>query len=490
MRDIPPRAHTPRSDRATLGGRVDLLARAKGRPSMPWQSLAAAVALEQDPATGLPWYHTVVVSVPRQSGKTKLEGDVADHACLSIPRARVWLTMQTGKDAGAWMRDEHFDDVESLTPSTRPGHRGRWKRDRRAGAEGVVWNHGSTFRVFAPTRDGLHSKQADKVFVDEAWAHSRERGAEIRQAVRPTMATRPGSQLWIVSTRGDDQSEYLNDYLDAADAALADPLARICLVDYGLADGDDPDDLDAVMARHPAAGHTQTRESFAAAYQDFMTDPQKGRDEWIRAYGNRATRARRSAIPGNVWTEAGADALDVVPDRAGIAFDVDQAGDQDGAVAAIAGAWRDPVGRPHVRVLGPVGPPTRQLPEQLAALSRTRQSPIGYDPTGPGVLEVADAIARAHPDVTLQPQSSAQYASACGVFARAAFDRSLRHAAQPDLDAAVEVAVQRNMLDGGFGWHRNGSAGSIAALVAVTVALRVADTMPAPLAKPVVRVRG
>ena len=93
----PPRHHTPRSDLPTRGHGVAAIARAKGRPFMPWQQLAADVSHEFDPATGLYRYGIVVVSVPRQSGKTKLEGDVADHRCLTKPRARVWVTMQNGK---------------------------------------------------------------------------------------------------------------------------------------------------------------------------------------------------------------------------------------------------------------------------------------------------------------------------------------------------------------------------------------------------------
>ena len=86
---VEPRHHTSRTDRPTRGAGVAQVARAKGRPPMPWQRDAAAVALEYDPATGLPAYGIVIVSTPRQSGKTTLESDVADHRALTVPRARV-----------------------------------------------------------------------------------------------------------------------------------------------------------------------------------------------------------------------------------------------------------------------------------------------------------------------------------------------------------------------------------------------------------------
>lgn len=480
----PPRLHTPRDpSRPTRGRQVADLARARGRALMPWQARAADVALEIDPATGLYRYGIVVMTVPRQAGKTLLESVVADHRCLTIRRGRVWLTMQTGKDAAAWMRDEHFPALADFTPPARPGRAGgRWREDRRAGSEGAVWTNGSTFRIFAPTRDALHSKQSDLVFVDEAWAHNRETGAALRQAIRPTMNTRPGSQLWIVSTRGDDASDYLNDYLDMAEESLGDPHSRVCLIDYGIPEGADPTDLDVIAAHHPAYGYTIDRPALADAYADFISDPEQGIDGWARAYGNRATRTRRAAIPGHIWTPHGTDPLDLTPDRPGLAIDVGT-DPTAGPRVSIGAAWRDAEARAHLRLLTQA-PPTRATVDLLALLARTHATPLGYDPTCPGILDLTDALTTHHPDIDLAPQASAHYAGACVSLDRQAHAGSIRHAAQPELDQAVAVAVTRRMLDGGYGWHRVGSPGDISPLVAVTIALRVHDTLPPAPTKP------
>ena len=45
---------------------------ALGQPFMPWQSLIADVGCEIDGDTGLPAYRRVIVTVPRQQGKTTL----------------------------------------------------------------------------------------------------------------------------------------------------------------------------------------------------------------------------------------------------------------------------------------------------------------------------------------------------------------------------------------------------------------------------------
>ena len=65
------------------------LAKATGRPFMAWQAQVADVALEVDEG-GRFCYQLVLVTVPRQSGKTTLFGAVLDHRALIVARARCW----------------------------------------------------------------------------------------------------------------------------------------------------------------------------------------------------------------------------------------------------------------------------------------------------------------------------------------------------------------------------------------------------------------
>ena len=471
-----PRAHTPRSDRPTRGPGLVTIARAKGREPMPWQRDLADVALEVDPATGLPWYRIVVVTVPRQSGKTTAIGDVADHRCLTNRSARVWYTAQTGKDASAWMRDEHFPSLQRAAVFGRPGTSScRYTLSKRAGQEGVTWRHGATFKVFPPMRDALHGRQTDMAVIDEAWALGAEQGADVRQAIRPTMATRPGSQLWVVSTMGDAASAFFDGYVDLGRAALGDPRARVALVDYGLRDDDDPEDLELVAARHPAYGHTIDLDSLRAARDDFGADIAG----WTRAYGNRPTRTREAAIPAHVWASAGAARLPV-PDRAGIALDVTP----DGTRAAIAASWRVEAGDWYVELVYS-GPVTRELPGLLARTARARSAPVTVDRSSIAALEVLDELAVIAPDVAHDRLAAPDAAAAAGAFERGIRDGTGHHFDDPDLDAAVEVATKRPVGDGAFTWSRKGSAGSICELVAASTAAKAFDRLPAPRRAPV-----
>lgn len=474
---VTPRHHTPRSDRATKGGQVAKIAQAKRAPLMPWQRDAVDVALEVDPATGLYYYDTIVVTVPRQAGKTKLESDVADHRCLTLPRARAWITMQSGKAVDEWMREEHFTSLAAANVFGVPGSSSaRYQLSKRAGSVGVKWPaRGSTFTTFPPRRDALHGKQSDLVIVDEAWVHDTETGAELRQAIRPTMNTRPGSQLWVVSTEGDDSSTYLEDYITLGRESLGRE-SRVCFIDYGIPEDADPEDLDVIAAHHPAIGHTINLSVLESAHAEFHADAAG----WARAYGNRRTRTRDSAFPPGLWAAAGTPRAPR-PERAGIALDATP----DGSRFAVGAQWTRPDGHRLAEIID-AGTPTRETPAFIAQAVRAHgEGRLIVDRVSVGAVELVDAITRHDPALEVEFTTSAQYAAACGSFFRGIIDGTTHHFNDPDLDAAAEIAVKRDLGDGGFGWGRKAANGSVAELVAVTLAGRAWDTLPAPLRRPV-----
>lgn len=477
----PFRHHTPRSDYPTHGWRVAKVQEAKGRSLMPWQRRAADVANEYDPNTGFLRYGLVVVSTQRQSGKTDLEGGQADQRCMWNRNQFVRITMQDGKTADEWMREQHFPSLERSAILA-----GRYAESRRAGAHGVTWDHsGSSFTTFPPIRKALHSKQTDLGLVDEAWALDPETGRDVRQGLRPTMATRyrmpPGAQLWVVSTRGDNRSEFFDEYVARGMASLGDPNTRTCFIDYGLPDGADAEDLDVIAQYHPAYGYTLTRDSLVDAQDDF-------RDEngvldlaaWARAYGNLGSDVREYLFPGSVWTDA-ARPRQPVPARAGLGLDVSP----DGKHFAVAAGWFEGEhGYVEPLVAGNV---TRDLPEQVANIARARRAPVTVARHASAALEVTDGFARLdeldRPEVTFLNLGSA--GSACVTFSRGIFNDTIHHPNDDDLDAAAQVAAKRGLPEGGFVWTYKGAGGNIASLNAATWALRGFELLPAPLAKPV-----
>ena len=249
------------------------LAAALGKELMPWQRYTFDVGLEVDEA-GRFAYQLVIVTVPRQSGKTTGFGVVMDHRALMIPRARVWFTQQSGKDAVDWLINEHWP---LLAPLGAHVH-----LRRAAGSEHIRWRHSAgLIRPFPPTPDGLHGKTSDLVVVDEPWAFDLVRGQQLDQAIVPTQATKPNAQTWKVSTAGDATSTWwLGTVEQGRAAAQAGRTSGVAYFEWACPPDLDPCDPVSWPLYHPAYGRTIEASSMEAAL--LMLGP----DEFRRAYGN------------------------------------------------------------------------------------------------------------------------------------------------------------------------------------------------------------
>ena len=469
-REVVPRHHTARNPhRDTLGPEVAELAEKLGRTPMPWQREMWDVICEIDPATGLFWYTDGVCTVQRQAGKTDAFGTLATHRCLSVPAARAWLTQQQGKDASTWMREAWHEAMPSAWTA-----RGHVEKSLRAGSEGIYFPATrSRFQVFAPKKDAMHGKQSDLTIVDEAWAHDAEKGLELDQAIDPTQATRPGAQTIIASTMGDDGSEYLEGKYEAAKEALLDPSSRTFLVDYGIPEDADPEDLDVIAAWHPAIGHTIDHAFIVGARQRFRT---KVNGIWVddaagfaRAYGNRPTRTRVAAFAPGRWEAAGTELRDR-PERVGYGFDVTPSGD----AATVVAAWRESNGTGYVEVL--YAGDVKGAATELVRLAKLRVE-LAYDPAGVETLALADTVRRRHKHAKLKGLGVLEVAAACAAFAAGVIAGTVAHFRQADLTEAADGAATRPYRDGGWLWARKDSRANISPLVAATIALRQADEL-------------
>jgi hypothetical protein len=464
---VPPRFATPRDhSRKTLGPAVGRVAQALARRNMPWQQYVADVGGEVDDR-GLCVYSLVVVSVPRQSGKTTLDLAQSVQRCLAAPRRKVWHTAQTGQDARKKWK-ELAEDV--MTSPLRELVDGRPRSSN--GAESLVFVNGSNLRPHPPTRDALHGEQSDLNNVDEGWVFDDLQGDELMQAITPTQLTRPGAQTWVWSTRGDRGSTWFHGLIDSIRAGA---IPRAALFDWGIPYDADPTDLQVIADHHPAYGHTVTMESLEAAQANFANDPQG----FARAYGNVPTGNAVRVIPADRWNRARtADRLP--PGRP--AYGVAVAG--DGSAGAVVAAVLDDRGRPWLEVLAH-RPGRSWLVDYVLALRDAGQG-IAVDRRGPAA-PVADQLELA--GVKLLPLNSlADYAAAC----QDLFDRITDPAGEPRLlhrdsealDDAADVAGRRALGDGGWVWSRTRSTGDVSTLEAATLAawgvLRNPAATPAP----------
>jgi len=432
-----------------------------GRELMPWQRQVNDVALELDD-DGRYVYQLVVVTVPRQSGKTLDFSAVGQHRALTIPRGRAWFTMQKGQDARDWFLNEHLPlmspfSAELQIRRTNGGEFSKWKRT------------GGTFRPFSPTPDALHGKTTDLVIVDEAWAFDVMRGRELDGAIVPTQATRPGAQVWKLSTAGTDASIWLLAAVEAGRAAVrAGRTSGLAYFEWSCPDELDPVDEASWPQYHPAYGRTIGPGAMAAALEIL------GPEEFARAYGNRWVHNVSRVIPADVWAAA-ADETQPLPSTRTLALGFDVALDRSDA--AIVAAWRDDAGYLRLEV-AEARPASGWLSTRLVEMGgKWQPRAIAYDAAGPA-LDVADAASRA--GVELAPLKAREYAAACAALLQGLVDGKVRYRPHPGLDDAAAVAGKRTLGDA-WAWARRTAATSLAPLTAATVAAWALDHAPAPV---------
>jgi hypothetical protein len=447
--DCPPQYATRRTDRPTLGGRVAEVANLLGTPLMPWQRYVADVALEIDPDTGQLAYREVILTVPRQSGKTTLLLAVMVHRAIGFGnRQRITYTAQTRSDARRKWQDEHLVILNKSPLADLYDIR------LANGSEALIWNNGSIYSIASVTEKSGHGDTLDLGVIDEAFAQTDDR---LEQAFKPAMITRTQPQLWITSTAGTAESVYLNGKVDNG-RALVENTSGVAYFEWSAdpdADASDPATWYSCM---PALGHTITEQAIAADRMSMK------KADFRRAYLN--LRYERSiedpVISDEAWVACKDERSNVLDP---IAIAVDVSPNRMSASIAISGLRDD--GRTHVEVIdNRIG--TNWLPGRIEELVK-RWSPCAV------VIDSAGAAATMIPilgerGITVQMTTTRQVAQACGLFYDLVVNDNLRHRGQLVLDTAV-AGAKRRPLGEAWAWHRKDMAIDISSLVASTLAV-------------------
>lgn len=444
-----PRYHTPRNpNNRTLGGKAARLAAALGKPYMPWQRRAADVALEVD-HNGRFVYHNVIITVPRQSGKTTETLSLGLHRTMTTPGGKVWYTAQSGQAARERFLQELAPDVQRHLP-------GLFDLKRGAGDTRLIMPAiGSQFRPHPPTDKYLHGEQSDLNLIDEPWAYSQAQGAALMQAVVPTQNTRPNAQTMMLSTMGDASSVWWHDIVDKA-RAMDNP--RTCIIDYGLDESIDGSDLDAVIASHPAVGYTIEPQAIIDAHASMAPA------EFARAYANQRTATRTAVF--NAETLAA-----VIADKATIADDspvvLGVAVSWDRSKTVIAAAGHSSTGAPVCEIID-TRPGTNWAVERVIELNQ-RHAPraIVLDAHSPAAVLATDPLL----EELITSPTPRQLAAGTSQFLDSVSDGSLTIRPDSGVSAAFDVLTLRNVGDLGQMLDRRHSPGSIAHIEAILLAL-------------------
>jgi hypothetical protein len=306
---------------------------------MPWQRDVLDIVCEIDPRTGLYWYRTFILVLPRQGGKTTLIRGKMTHRGLTQPGANMLYTAQDRNKARLRLEETLYKPLKESPLGPKLG-RPRWA----AGSEAMRFKNGSTVRIESLSKTAGHGDTLDEAYIDEAFAHVDNR---IEQNVTPTMITVDGAQKWITSAMGGLESSFLEQKVEMGRALVgmgAD--SRTAYIEYGAAAHLDPLDPFTVLGSHPAIGHTISLEN--------ILDDRDGmsQEEYERAYLSWMPKreAAQTVIPWASWqqnfTDENLDTWLGIP-----MWSVDVSPDRSWASISLAAQSYDPSARCFVEVI-------------------------------------------------------------------------------------------------------------------------------------------
>ena len=478
-----------RPERYSFGGELASIAAKLGQPFMPWQRDAADVGCEIDPESGLPAYREVIITVPRQHGKTTLYLTWQLNRCLS-PRwaqpQRSAFTAQSGKDA----RDKWLDEIFPLlrrSRAFRPGAGLVGRIYEGMGNEYIRFANGSVLRLLSTSTSSGHSKTLHQAVLDEIW-HDADGRRE--QGLRPAMLTVADAQLLVCSTAGTDASVVYDRKIELGRAAVAEDSGRgIAYVEYSAPDGWDPMDDASYSGFMPALcpdppcrcgggkwRHTVTLDAIRSERVSL------DQAEFARAYGNIPDRSGTGAGRADFgrWA-ACADPRSQISGPVALAFAVapDESPWPGATSIAVAGRRGDGLG--HGELTEPVRAGTAGLVNRLVELADRHDACVlvmnGNGAAGSFQKELIErgfAVTAPGKDPPpgkrrLQVTGPGEYAQACGALMADVANDRWRHLGQEPLDDAVKGARTRTLADA-WAWSWRGAKACNVPLEAVTLA--------------------
>lgn len=377
-----------------------------GRP-LPWQRKAIELISARRKASdeersqygdlvagGVPRFDIVILTVPRRSGKTSITAAATKARAEGRERQRIWATAQS-RDYARIHQETFAYSLPELCQAKgcRSDH---VHYTIGAGRETVKWPNHSMYRIFTPDGKGGHGMDSDLVLIDEAFSlNSLTLGA-----ITPSLDTNPLAQMVVFTTAGTVDSVTWNGLRDMGRASVSNPESTIGYIEYSAPDDEAVFDESRWGEWMPALGLTVSREKIRSSIAMMESDPDQGRNEIIRAYGNRTTKARVSLFPAD-WVERAwrvvdppqrfVLALDVNDSPAGASVTTGHLGDDDGSVKGVSRLveWRygspqwipefvgQLIGDRHVEaVVADFGGPAKQVQAEVEVICEAAGVPV------------------------------------------------------------------------------------------------------------------
>lgn len=427
---------------------------------MAWQRLVLDVACEVDDK-GLFVYREVIITVPRQSGKTTLILCKCTHRCLAWPRMVVTYAAQTRNDSRKKWEDDYLEALDTSVFG------GKFRARKTNGNEAVIWKATrSRFGISSTTEKSGHGSTLDEAYIDEAFA---QQDARLEQAFKPAMVTRANAQMWVVSTAGTEKSLYLLGKVERGRAAVESGITHGIAYFEWSAPEDEQDYGNPEVWRRcmpalhwPDCGddcgeHTVTEATIRSDYLSMDLN------EFRRAYLNQwcPQVTHEPIVDPDVWEALG----DTRSKWAGVvAFGISVNPERTTASIGASGVRTDK--RLAVEVIEN-RPGTGWIVERCVELGKKHET-LGFwvDKRSAAKSLINDLI---EADVKVHLLDSSEYAVACGQWYDDATQNRLRHRRDTRLTDAMLAVTKREVGDA-WAFERRGTGTDITPLDGATLA--------------------
>ena len=460
-----PRLETPATDLPTRGSQLIELGEALGLPLLPWQQHVATNAHRIQP-DGSYESRVCAVVVARQSGKTHLLRLRILAGLLLWGEKLIVATAQSREVAL-----ETFRGVVELAENIPEISRQIRRVARTNGKEELELKTGARYRIVAPTPGGARGLTADLAIIDELREHH---DWNVWAALTYTLQT-TGGQLWVASNAGAADSVVLNSIRDQALAEIAGGEDRSLYYAEWSADPKRAiDDREGWAEANPSLGHLITEETIAARLK---TDPvnvfkTEALCQWVDVLD--------SPWPADAWADCTQDDLaidptapnflgiDVTPDRRSAALTLVQQLDGGKLGVHLLQTWEADGAVDDLEIAQAIAPIARKLQARSVAFDRYTAISIAQRLSTVGIV-TGDC-------------SGSSFYQACDETLSAMVAGRVVHGGQETLTEHVLGCAKRTTSDGGWRIVRKGSSGTIAAAVAMVMALHYA-AKPIPRAE-------
>ena len=423
----------------------------------PWQHGIGSVALgKRRSGKYAATVGGVVMSIPRQVGKTFLVGMIVIALCVIFPGfTALWTAHRTRTASMTFASMQAMVKKKKIWP-----HIDAIRTSN--GEQEIRFKNGSIIMFGAREQGfGRGFDKVDAEIFDEAQILS-EKALEDMVPAANQSTQEAGALLFFMGTppRPSDPGE---EFSNRRSKALSGKAKNIVYVEFAADPGADPDDREQWAKANPSFPHRTPVESMERMRENLTDDDSFKRE----ALGIWEAEDSARVIDEDSWNRV-ADPASMAIERLSLAIDVPP----DRAIASVALAGQRADGRWHVELDDSRKGVDWVIPWVVSRASKNRLHAVVVDEMSGLVEKRRDRYFLIGTDVvvTLAAAEGRDMAIACAKFYDGVIDRSVMHTDQPQVNVALSLARKRP-LAGGWAWNRKDAASDITPIVAETLAL-------------------